>query len=265
LPQDEGDAFLQETDSARHQREDDPQDPRNHSIYVVRPGESLTRIAARRKGLTVKDLAWLNGISAAKPLRVGQQIKLPHQSYLDDGKRAYQKFLALSYYMDTHSGQLPPDPANPPPLASQILDRDWRQEIRGSYNYYIDAGSRFRRVFGVVTLAEAPIRSRKSQREVPERGARDDGGHYIAPRFKGPTDWFNHFAQDLHVNRGAYRVMENGWYKEVAAGKKVFIDIKPIYPGASRRPSEVAVSWLIDGKRHFKRFPNEASDKKNGR
>ncbi len=160
---------------------------------------------------------------------------------------------------------MPPDPADPPSLDSQILDHNWRQEIRGSYNFYIDAGSRFREVFGVLTLTAKPKRSRKSQREVPERGPRDDGGHYVAPRFNGPTDWFNHFAQDLHVNRGAYRVMEDGWYKAAAGGKKVFINIKPIYPGASRRPSHVEVTWEIDGRRFSNRFANEKTDKEDGK
>ncbi|MDP5277819.1 DNA/RNA non-specific endonuclease [Sphingomonas sp. DG1-23] len=218
-----------------------------------------------RKGLTVADLEWLNGIRADRPLRIGQQIKLPHQEFLDAGREAKNRFLALDYYRRTHGGRLPPDPANPPSLESQILDRDWNQEIRSSYHYFIDQGSRFRLVFGLVTLSEKPKRSRKSQREVPERGPRDDGGHYVAPRFSGPTDWFNHFAQDLHVNRGAYRVMEDGWYKAAAAGKKVFINIKPVYPGASRRPSHVEVRWEIDGKRHFKTFPNQAADSEDGK
>lgn len=259
-PQNAGVAFVQDTDAARAAYRNDPHNPRNHTIYVVRKGDNLTRIAAARKGLAVTDLAELNGIPADRPLRIGQRLKVPHQQYLDDGREAKNKFLALAHYIRTHGGRLPPNPANPPSLESQILDHNWRQEIRTSYNYYIDVGSRFRLVFGAVTLAGTPKRSRKSQRDVPERGPRDDGGHYVAPRFNGPTDWFNHFAQDLHINRGAYRVMEDGWYKEAAAGKKVFINIKPVYPGASRRPSDVEVTWYIDGKRHFKNFPNRAAE-----
>jgi LysM repeat protein len=259
-PQNAGGAFAQKTDAARVAYQNDPRSPGNHAIYVVRAGDNLTRIAATRKGLTVADLAQLNNIPADGTLRIGQRLMIPHQRYLDDGREAKNKFLALAYYMRTHDGRMPPNPASPPSLESQILDHNWRQEIRGNYNYYIDVGSRFRLVFGVVTLTDTPKRSRKSQKEVPERGPRDDGGHYVAPRFNGPTDWFNHFAQDLHINRGAYRVMEDGWYKAAAAGKKVFLNIKPIYPGASRRPSDIEVTWYIDGKRHFKNFPNRAAD-----
>jgi hypothetical protein len=258
------DAFAAETDGARNSGKNDPHDPRNHAIYVVRKGDNLTRIAAMRKGLTVRDLEWLNSLRADQPLRIGQQIRLPHQEFLDAGREARNKFFALDYYMRTHGGRLPPDPANPPSLQSQILDHNWHQEIRASYNYYIDPGSRFRLVFGLVTLAEKPKRSRKSQREVPERGPRDDGGHYIAPRLNGPTDWFNHFAQDLHVNRGKYRVMEDEWYKAVAAEKKVFINVKPVYPGASLRPSHVEVTWYIDGERFFQSFGNEKTDEEDG-
>ena len=45
----------------------DPRDPRNRTIYVVKPGDSLTKIAQLRKGLTIDDLAWLNGFSKEAP------------------------------------------------------------------------------------------------------------------------------------------------------------------------------------------------------
>ena len=65
----------------------------------------MTQIATELNGLAVADLAWLNGISPDQPLRVGQQLKLPNQSYLDAGRDAKNKFLALSYFMETHNGQ----------------------------------------------------------------------------------------------------------------------------------------------------------------
>ena len=108
--------------------------PGNHSIYMVQSGDTLTQIAARRKGLTVRDLAWLNQHPLDRPLRIGQRIKLPHQAYLDAGQAARTKFLALAHYMDTHGGKLPPDPANPPSLESQILDTNWRKETKNGYD-----------------------------------------------------------------------------------------------------------------------------------
>lgn len=83
----------------------DPRNPANYSVRVVKRGDTLTQIATELNGLAVADLAWLNGISPDQPLRVGQQLKLPNQSYLDAGRDAKNKFLALSYFMETHNGQ----------------------------------------------------------------------------------------------------------------------------------------------------------------
>lgn len=106
----------------------DPKNPRNHTGYTVKAGDSLTKIASQRKGLRASDLAWLNGISESAPLRIGQTLKIPNQSFLDAGRDAKNKFLALSYYIDTHAGHLPADPAHPPSLADQILGPStWRR------------------------------------------------------------------------------------------------------------------------------------------
>lgn len=263
-PRDAGGGFTQETDAARSQYRNDPQNPRNHAIHIVRKGDNLTRIAATRKGLTVADLAQLNGIPVDRPLGIGQRLKIPHQRYLDDGRGAKNKFLALTYYMRTH-GRMPPNPAKPPSLQSQILDSNWRRESRNGYDYQIDIISRPRRASGLITLAEKAKRSRKSQGSVPDRAEKDDGGHYIAARFNGPTDSFNHFAQNANFNRGGYRVLEDLWAAETRAGKKVFVDIVPHYQGASRRPWELGVTWYVDGRKYFKNFPNKAADKKNGK
>lgn len=141
-PQNAGGAFAQDTDAARAAYQNDPHNPRNHAIYVVRKGDNLTRIAATRKGLAVRDLTELNGISADRSLRIGQRLKIPHQRYLDEGREAKNKFLALAHYIRTHGGRMPPNPANPPSLQSQILDSNWRRESRNGYDFQIDIISR---------------------------------------------------------------------------------------------------------------------------
>jgi LysM repeat protein len=247
--------------------EHDPQNPRNHSVYTVRAGDTLRRIAAQRKGLRVSDLVWLNGIDPKQPLRIGQQIRLPHQHFLDAGREARNKFLALDYYMRTHGGRLPPDPANPPSLPSQILDTNWRQETRGTYNFRIDIVERLRHAFGLVAEGKAK-RSRTNQIRAggADRRPTDEGGHYIANRFNGPSDAFNHFAQDRNFNRSAYSAMENAWAKHIREKRKVFVNIKPLYRGTSRRPYHVTVIWWVDGgKKERREFPNEAKGQPRGR
>lgn len=200
-------------------------------------------------------------------MRVGQQIKLPHQSFLDEGRAARNKFLALSHYVQVH-GRLPPNPANPPSLENQILDSNWRRETRNGYDYQVDVISRTRLTYGQLSLATAPQRSRRNQAQAskPDRLPTDDGGHYIAARFNGPRNSFNHFAQDANFNRGAYRAMEDGWAKELLAGRKVFVTIKPQYVGTSKRPYRLTVTWSVDGRSEQERsFPNEAKGKRGAR
>lgn len=237
--------------------------PGNYSVYVVQPGDSLSRIAARRKGLTARDLAELNQVTPDRLLRVGQRIKLPHQAYLDAGRKAKARFLALAYYQDTHGGKLPPDPSNPPSLESQILDTNWRKERKNGYDFHIDAIARTRKI--VADLHDGPIakRSRRAQAQAgePDRRPDDEGGHFIAARFNGPRDSFNHFAQDRNFNRGAYRAMEDGWVKELRAGKKVVVDIVPLYKGTSKRPYHLTVRWYVNGEPNIQYFANEAKGK----
>jgi LysM repeat protein len=234
----------------------------------VRSGDSLSRIAARREGLSAADLAWLSQQSIDQPLKVGQQIKLPHQAYLDAGRAAKNKFLALAHYMDTHGGKLPPDPANPPSLESQILDRPRRKESKNGYDFHIDPVARTHKVHGELSEGLIAPRSRSNQAQAGKpdrREGKDDGGHFIAARFNGPSDSFNHFAQDRNFNRGAYRKLEDDWATDLRAGRKVVVDIDALYHGLSRRPYQLNVSWTVNGHKTTKRFPNEAKGSNDGK
>ncbi|WP_336950897.1 DNA/RNA non-specific endonuclease [Sphingobium aromaticivastans] len=244
-----------------------PDHPSNYSLYTVQLGDSLSRIAALRKGLRASDLAWLNRMPLDQPLRIGQRIKLPHQQSLDAGREAKNKFLALAYYMDTHGGKLPPNPAKPPSLESQILDSNWTRQSKNGYDFHIDILARLRKAGGRLSLGPTGARSRRNQLQAgrPDRRPSDDGGHFIASRFNGPSDSFNHFAQDANFNRGAYRAMEDSWAKELRAGKKVIVEIIPKYIGTSRRPNSITVTWEIDGKHNFQFFPNEAKGRASGK
>ncbi len=241
--------------------------PDNHAIHIVQSGDSLSRIAAQRQGLTARDLAWLNQHAIDQPLRVGQRIKLPHQAYLDASQAAKNNFLGLAHYMERHGGKLPPDPGKAPSLESQILDANWKRETKNGYDFHIDVVARNRKTFGQLSLAQKLVRSRRNQAAAgkPDRLASDDGGHYIAARFNGPRDSFNHFAQDASFNRGAYRVMEDQWAKELHAGHKVFVVIESLYHGTSKRPYQLNVYWEVDGQRASQKFPNEAKGKVGGK
>ncbi|GBH31913.1 DNA/RNA non-specific endonuclease [Sphingobium xenophagum] len=186
-----------------------------------------------------------------------------HQTYLDAGRAAKNQFLALAHYMDTHGGKSPPDPADPPSLESQVLDNNWRKETKNGYDFHIDVIARPREVVAELTDGPIAARSRRAQAQAsqPDRRPGDDGGHFIAARFNGPGDSVNHFAQDRNFNRGAYRAMEDGWAKDLRAGKKVTVNIVPLYDGTSKRPYSLTVKWYVDGEPNIQHFDNEAKGK----
>jgi hypothetical protein len=150
-----------------------------------------------------------------------------------------------------------------PAVAKRATEENWRHVTRNGYHFLVDAKSRTRHVSGVVVLNTNQTRSRSAQARAgrPDRRSSDDGGHYIARRFNGPTEAFNHFAQDANFNRGAYRALEDEWARAIRAGRSVMIRIVPGYEGSSRRPSLINVWFWVGGKGKSLRFPNEPQEK----
>ncbi|WP_082730876.1 MULTISPECIES: DNA/RNA non-specific endonuclease [unclassified Sphingomonas] len=143
--------------------------------------------------------------------------------------------------------------------ATGASDEVFRVVLRNGYSFQVDKRDRTRRVTGALTVADTPMRSRTAQASAggAERRQSDDGGHYIAARFNGPTDAFNHFAQDAGFNRGRYRLLEDEWAKEKRSGSIVTVRIVPRFNGVSARPSEIDVWWTVDGDEKSIKFPNE--------
>lgn len=135
------------------------------------------------------------------------------------------------------------------------------------YDFYVDDAKRTKDVQGTLDSGDPRSRSRKEQRQAgkPDRRATDDGGHFIAARFNGPAEAFNHFAQDANFNRGVYRKLEGRWNEARKAGKKVDVRIMAFYEGPSKRPSQIVVTFGIDGRFDRIGFPNERQEKPNGK
>ena len=164
--------------------------------------------------------------------------------------------------METHGGRLPPNPAVAPTLAEQ-LNSDWRSLRKNGYDFRVDIIDRTRRISGELSVASSMQRSRRIQAQAggPDRLPTDDGGHFIAARFNGPRNSFNHFAQNASFNRGAYRVIEDSWARDIKSGRRVFVDIIPRYEDTSNRPSRLTVIWYVDGERNRQDFPNARKGK----
>lgn len=84
----------------------------------------------------------------------------------------------------------------------------------------------------------------------------DDRGHLIGDQFDGSSDLGNMIAQDPMRNRIDYKNFENELAREVRAGKEVFVKIDVLYDGDSRRPSNIVVTYTIDGETSVRIFPN---------
>lgn len=221
-----------------------PRNPKNHTIYVVKKGDTLKKIAAKRKYLPVEGFAEFNQIDPDKPIRIGQSLILPNQIYLDAAKAARENAIKLGYYMALHGGDLPTRISKAPDILDPV---NWTHEVRNGYDYALDAHLRTRQVSGTITLNPVQRRSGVEQARAgrPDRLPTDEGGHYIAREFNGPTEAFNHFAQDRNFNRSAYRKMELEWKAAANSGMKVGFEIRPHYKDASLRPSFISVRYKI--------------------
>ncbi|WAC22296.1 DNA/RNA non-specific endonuclease [Blastomonas sp. SL216] len=162
-------------------------------------------------------------------------------------------------------GWLPATPAPwPKPRAKPIPIRPaapspWRPVERNGYIYHLDDKGDPHEIDvpKLGTEAQTP-RSRSAQRNAgkPDRLPTDDGGHFIAHRFNGPNDAFNHFAQDRASNRGRYRVVEQTWADAQAAGKDVSFKMKIDYPTGSRRPDFVHIWYSTGGPTVYEKIDN---------
>lgn len=153
------------------------------------------------------------------------------------------------------------------PIISTTPPKPRDHVVRNGYRFEVDKDvKRTGHVIGEIRMAGEVQRSRRAQADAgkPDRRAGDDGGHFIAARFGGPREWFNHFAQDANFNRGEYRKMEDHWAQAIRRGERVFIDISADYEGRSRRPSRIIVTTVIGSKRIEHDFHNEKGGRKNG-
>ncbi len=174
--------------------------------------------------------------------------------------------------LPTHPGAVPgqvrfrPRPSIRPAPTRPVRTPPWRKVARNGYVFQLDEIDNTRRIDGTLANEAKTSRSRATQRNAgkPDRLPTDDGGHFIAHRFNGPKDAFNHFAQDAAANRGVYRVLEQEWADALAQRKTVSVTIIPIYPRGSRRPSRLEIEYKIDGVKKQRTIDNGYKPKSTG-
>lgn len=161
-------------------------------------------------------------------------------------------------------GPVKPRPSVKPALARPVRSPTWRKVKRNGYIYWLDENNDPRQIdVPNLSIDARTPRSRSAQRNAgkPDRLPTDDGGHFIAHRFNGPRDAFNHFAQDASINRGKYRVLEQKWFDARTKGQPVSLSMTIIYPKGSRRPDHLNIWYNIGGKMGYATIENRPSPK----
>lgn len=229
--------YLSVQDIADFKRQHPHMDP-----HLVMPGDTLESMA-HDIGTSPTRLASINGLPVEAKLRPGDVLRF---------KTPEEKV------------------QNPPPKATAVIlhslsfsEPTYNHVVKNGYDFAIDSSGRTREIDGALTKNPDQLRNLRTQAAAggSDRLKNDHGGHYIARRFDGPTDAFNHFAQDGTFNRSDYAKLENEWSREMHDGRIVRVYIVPFYKGSSRRPSAIAVRYTVDHQIKRVVFSNKSGDK----
>ena len=91
----------------------------------------------------------------------------------------------------------------------------------------------------------------------------DVGGHIQACSLGGTCHRFNLFPQNRKFNNGVYKKLENSFRRNLQAGNEIgLVRTRFVRPkGNNVRPSEVGVSYTINGEPYYRRFINAPGQK----
>ena len=132
----------------------------------------------------------------------------------------------------------------------------------GNKTYKTDEHGRVKQVSGELALKTNDRNTFQQGKAGQEGGIKDglendDGGHLISSRHDGAGEQINYVPMDSNLNRGEWKRMENKWDDALKEGKKVEVDINPIYEGNSKRPEAFSVKYWVDGKKKTAFFENK--------
>lgn len=132
----------------------------------------------------------------------------------------------------------------------------------GNKTYKTDELGRVKQVNGELTPNTRDRNTYQQGKSGKEGGIKDglekdDGGHLIPSRHDGAGEQINYVPMNSNLNRGSWKKMENKWDGALKNGKKIEVDIKPIYKGDSKRPEAFSVKYWIDGKKKTAFFENK--------
>lgn len=172
--------------------------------------------------------------------KLEENIHIPHQEVVDK---------KINYYDD--NGKLY--------RVEDDLKANIKYEING-YQYETDNIGRIISVEGVLHMknreGRLPIRDSIEVVGKGDQRENDDRGHLIGDQFDGTNGLENLISQDANINRNDFKNFENDLASRVRAGDEVKVKIEPIYEGDSRRPTDIVVTYSINGIEDMRIFPN---------
>lgn len=132
-------------------------------------------------------------------------------------------------------------------------------EMKG-YRYSTDEKGRIKSAEGLLHMRETEYeRNMEAVRNYEGQDYRegDDRGHLIGHQFGGSDRLENLVPQDAHINQNDFRIFECALAERVKANDAVIVLIEPIYDGDTNRPSDIVVTYSINGVEDIRIFPNE--------
>jgi predicted ribonuclease toxin of YeeF-YezG toxin-antitoxin module len=219
-------------------------------VKAVRATKAIAGLEKKVAALTktVNDLK--KAKKEAEALEAAKTAKLGKEADVTKDAATQQEKVAAKKDKDCETCGTPATKGKPGAAA--------KTEVRNGYKYSLDEKDRVVRVEGKLVSNPAQTRNTKAQLNAggKDRLSTDEGGHFVGRRFDGPVDEMNHFAQNMNLNRGEYKALENRWQKALESGKEVMVDIKPSYIGDSIRPEKLDIIYKIDGIPFIKSFKN---------
>ena len=125
--------------------------------------------------------------------------------------------------------------------------------------YATDGFGRTESVTGVLSLdrygTAPPSKVRQTMHEIGDAG--DEAGHLLGRQFGGSGQPHNMVPQSHVANRSVMKHYETAWRHMILRGHTIEVDIRPIYWTNSARPSEIRITWKLDGQpQDLVVFPN---------
>jgi hypothetical protein len=217
---------------------------KNFGLSLVKSGDNLS-ILGKQGG----------EVAALVKTADGSVLQVPESGWLDeDLGRALDEFVpAGSFTIETKGGSVS--------KWNMVLNRILRSNAIYKIDQYIFETDHLARVKKIVGELKLQSRGRNTYQqgkavEIKDGLPGDQGGHLIAEIFYGPGEQINYLPMKSTLNQSSWKQMENTLKKALEEGKKVDIEIRPVFEGASKRPSAFEVDYWLNGIKKTEFFDN---------